>query len=40
MSIRYKFFLTFSALVAMACSLALFGFRGVSEFRGQGCSPV
>ena len=31
MSIRYKFFLTFSALVAMACSLALFGFRGVSD---------
>jgi diguanylate cyclase (GGDEF)-like protein len=30
MSIRYKFLLAFSLLVAMACSLALFGFRGVA----------
>jgi diguanylate cyclase (GGDEF)-like protein len=31
MSIRYKFFFAFSALVAMACVLAFFGFRGVSD---------
>jgi len=31
MSIRYKFFFAFSVLVALACALALYGFRGVSE---------
>ena len=31
MSIRYKFFFAFSALVVMACALAFYGFRGVSE---------
>jgi diguanylate cyclase (GGDEF)-like protein len=30
MSIRYKFFFAFSALVALACCLALFGFRGIA----------
>ena len=29
MSIRYKFFFAFSVLVTLACSLALFGFRGI-----------
>ena len=31
MSIRYKFFSAFSVLVALACALAFFGFRGVSD---------
>jgi PAS domain-containing protein len=30
MSIRYKFFFAFTVLVALACSLALFGFRGIA----------
>jgi diguanylate cyclase (GGDEF)-like protein len=30
MSIRYKFFLAFSVLAAMACSLAFSGFRGIA----------
>jgi diguanylate cyclase (GGDEF)-like protein len=30
MSIRYKFFLAFSILAALGCSLALFGFRGIA----------
>jgi diguanylate cyclase (GGDEF)-like protein len=31
MSIRYKFFFAFSAIVAMACVLAFFGYRSVSD---------
>ena len=30
MSIRYKFFFAFSILAALACCLALFGFRGIA----------
>src|SRR6267154_6515756 len=30
MSIRYKFFLAFSALVVLACSVAFSGFRGIA----------
>jgi diguanylate cyclase (GGDEF)-like protein len=30
MSIRHKFFLAFSVLAALACSLAIFGFRGIA----------
>jgi signal transduction histidine kinase/ActR/RegA family two-component response regulator len=30
MSIRFKFFCAFSVLVALACALSIFGFRGVS----------
>src|SRR6266571_8378399 len=30
MSIRYKFFLAFSALVVIACSVAFSGFRGIA----------
>jgi hypothetical protein len=30
MSIRCKFFLAFSILIALACSLALVGFRGIA----------
>ena len=30
MSIRYKFFFAFSVLVALACFLAFFGFRGIA----------
>jgi len=30
MSIRYKFFLAFSVLVVLACSVAFSGFRGIA----------
>ena len=40
MSIRYKIFGAFSLVILLACGLAFYGIRGISELRRSRRAPL